>query len=237
MLPTLMWITCTIHTVAEPPRPGVEAPASGTRKNERRLIKTLSSPGRYFGFSTSPMASLSPRLSASSVACMCACVCCARIACIACTFCPPGRPLAAARWASRHQHEAGQAGRAGRPILSKQTTEGVSRLLRDAPQEAVRQAGGDLDVHVRRRTLPKLAQELRRNVRVDLVEGDRCGAGPFQPRHDVTREPCPQRTLVVLEGVLRIHAHIQGRDRERAERRGIWRRHRGALSCAICALT
>ena len=82
--------------------------------------------------------------------------------------------MAAARWASRHQHEAGQAGRAGRPILSKQTTEGVSRLLRDAPQEAVRQAGGDLDVHVRRRSLP--AMELHRNLRVDL-EGDRCGFG------------------------------------------------------------
>ena len=42
-----------------------------------------------------------------------------------------------------------------------------------------------------------------------------------------------QRSLAALGGVLRIHAHIQGRDRERAERRGIgrrrgaWRRHRG----------
>ena len=41
------------------------------------------------------------------------------------------------------------------------------------------------------------------------------------------------RTLDALEGVRQIHAHIQGRDRERAERRGIgrrrgaWRRHRG----------
>ena len=123
--PTLMWITCTSHTVAEPPGPGVEAPVSGTRKNDRFLSFRLSSLGRYRGFSTSPaLASLSPRLSASSVACMCACVCCARIACIACTFCPPGRPLAAARWASRHQHEAGQAGRAGRSVLSKQSTEG-----------------------------------------------------------------------------------------------------------------
>ena len=62
-------------------------------------------------------------------------------------------------------------------------------------------AGDDLDVHPVRRTLPKLAQELCRNARVDLVEGDRCGAGPFQPLHDDTREPCQQRNLPALERV------------------------------------
>ena len=55
------WITCTSHTVAEPPGPGVEAPVSGTRKNERCLMLSLSSEGRYRGFSTSPaLASLPP---------------------------------------------------------------------------------------------------------------------------------------------------------------------------------
>merc|ERR1711884_1028223 len=45
LLPTLMWSTCTSHTVAEPPGPGVEAPVSGTRKNERCLIFRFSSVG------------------------------------------------------------------------------------------------------------------------------------------------------------------------------------------------